>query len=80
MLLLQKKKSDLEETEKALEALAELKDWKQQVQHVRSCMAWSDVYVAEAEQARLQNKLSMRIPAARTAVSTPNMCISSWTS
>ena len=58
----------LEETEKALEDLAEVKDWKQQVQHVRKCVAWSDVYVYEAEHARLQNKLSVNIPSARKQV------------
>ena len=69
---LQEKASQLETVEKTLQDLAEVRDWKERVQHVNKCAAWSDVYVSEAELARLQNKLSMRIPDARKEVSSPS--------
>ena len=65
---MQEKANQLEIVEKSLEDLAEVKDWKEQAQNVRKCVAWSDLHVSEAEVARLQNKLSMRIPDVRKSV------------
>lgn len=50
------------------QSMTEVKDWKEQVDHVRNCRAWSHVHVAEADLGSMQQKLDARIPQARQMV------------